>query len=200
MTVLLAGDLSSLRWLCRRRVSRVTDSICTKPVSVYTKSQSQCTKTVLYGKRRAEGNSSSTRKCALSAPPPIPPTSSPSFLHEVFYSVKDHCVLRWDGSFGWSVHFTVMVCFVRSPRAHLHMVGMLRFMSLTKTKNKTNRACPILSSLFLCLFPSLWPFQLYFIPQIFPTFPRFLTLFFRSYLCVIGPFNCIPLYESLHQP
>ena len=29
---------------------------------------------------------------------------------------------------------------------------------------------------------------------------RFLTLFFRSYVCLIGPFNSIPLYESLPQP
>ena len=34
--------------------------------------------------------------------------------------------------------------------------------------------------LFLCLFLSLWPFQLYFSPCIFPTTLRLLTLFFRS--------------------
>ena len=32
-----------------------------------------------------------------------------------------------------------------------------------------------------------------FIPLILPTTLRFLTLFFRSYLCLIGPFNCISL-------
>ena len=47
-----------------------------------------------------------------------------------------------------------------SPRVHLHVVGMSRFMSVTNT----NRACPLLFILFLCLFLSLWPFQLYFIP------------------------------------
>ena len=54
--------------------------------------------------------------------------------------------------------------------------------------------------LFLCLFLSLWPFQLYFIPSILPTTLRFLTLFFRSYLYLIGPFNFISLNESLLQP
>ena len=54
--------------------------------------------------------------------------------------------------------------------------------------------------LFLCLFLSLWPFQLYFIPQILPSTECFLTLFFRSYFCLIGPFNYISLYESLPKP
>ena len=48
----------------------------------------------------------------------------------------------------------------RSPRDHLQVVGMLRFMFLTQT----NRACLLLFILFLCLFLSLWAFQLYFIP------------------------------------
>ena len=80
-----------------------------------------------------------------------------------------------------------------SPGAHLHVVGILQFMFLTYT----NRACPLLFNLFLCLFLSLWPFHLYFIPQILPTSLRFLTLFSQSYLCLIGPFNYISLYESL---
>ena len=33
-----------------------------------------------------------------------------------------------------------------------------------------------------------------------PTTLRFLTLFFRSYFCFIGPFNYISLYEGLLQP
>ena len=44
---------------------------------------------------------------------------------------------------------------------------------------------------FLCLFLSLWPFQLYFIPYILPTTLYFLPPFFLSYLCLIGPFNYI---------
>ena len=35
---------------------------------------------------------------------------------------------------------------------------------------------------------------------LFPTTLRFLTQFFRSYLCLIGPFKYISLYESLLQP
>ena len=53
--------------------------------------------------------------------------------------------------------------------------------------------------LFLCLFLSVWPFQLYFIPKILAATPCFLTLFFLSYLCLIGPFNYISLSESLLQ-
>ena len=59
---------------------------------------------------------------------------------------------------------------------------------------------PTLFILFLCLFLSLWPFQLYFIPYILPTSLRFLTLFFRSYVCLVGPFIYTSLYESLLQP
>ena len=34
---------------------------------------------------------------------------------------------------------------------------------------------------------------------ILPTTLRFLTLFFRSHFCLLGPFNYISLYESLFQ-
>ena len=54
--------------------------------------------------------------------------------------------------------------------------------------------------LFSRLFLSLWPFQLYFIPQILLTTLRFLTLFFRSAFCLIGPFSYKSLCESLLQP
>ena len=46
----------------------------------------------------------------------------------------------------------------------------------------------------------LWPFQLYFILWILPTTLRFLTLFFRSYLCFVGPPNYTSLYEIPLQP
>ena len=55
----------------------------------------------------------------------------------------------------------------------------------------------LLLILFLCLFLFLWPFQLYFIPYILPTTLPFLTLFFRSYFCLIGPFIYISLSLSL---
>ena len=79
---------------------------------------------------------------------------------------------------GTCVYVCVCVCVL--ARAHLHVPGL-----------STNRACPILFILFLCLFLSLWPFQLYFIPLILPTTFRFLTLFFWSYFCLVGPFNYI---------
>ena len=49
-----------------------------------------------------------------------------------------------------------------SPRAHLHMVGMLWFVSLTLTY----QACPLLLLCSCVKFMSLWlsPVQLYFIP------------------------------------
>ena len=50
---------------------------------------------------------------------------------------------------------------------------------------QTNRACPLLFILVLCLFLSFCPFQLYFIPKILPTNHRFLTLFSWFYLCII---------------
>ena len=52
----------------------------------------------------------------------------------------------------------------------------------------------------LGLFLSLWPFQLYFVPQILPATLCFLTQFFRPYFCLIGPFNYLSLYEILLQP
>ena len=66
--------------------------------------------------------------------------------------------------------------------------------------NQPRWSTPFFSFLFLSLFLSLWPFRLYFIPYILPQTPCFFTLFFRSYICLIGPFNYISLYESLPQP
>ena len=65
---------------------------------------------------------------------------------------------------GWTSEIAYpLISMVRStafPRAHLHVVGMLWSMILTKT----HRACPLLFIPFECLFLSLQPFQLYFIP------------------------------------
>ena len=52
-------------------------------------------------------------------------------------------------------------------------------------------------TLSLCLFLSLWPFQLYFTPQILPTTLRFFTLFFQSNFCLIGPFNYIYIFMKV---
>ena len=70
------------------------------------------------------------------------------------------------------------------------------------TVYKHKRACPLPSVLFLWVFLSLCPFQLYFIPKILPTILCLLTLlFFPPYFCLIGPFKVyISLYESLHSP
>ena len=76
-----------------------------------------------------------------------------------------------------------------SPRSHLHVVFDINQPSL-----------PTAFDLFLCLFLSLCPFQLYFVTGILPKSLRRLTLFFQSYFRLVGPFNYIPLYESLPQP
>ena len=59
----------------------------------------------------------------------------------------------------------------------------------------TSQACPLRFIPFLCLFLSLRPFQLYFIPPVLPTALRFLTLFFRCCFCLIGPFNSVSLWK-----
>ena len=64
----------------------------------------------------------------------------------------------------------------------------------------TSQACPLLCSLFLCLFLSLWLFQLYFISETLRTALRFFTVFFRSYFCLIGPFNYISFMIVSLQP
>ena len=93
------------------------------------------------------------------------------------------------------VSFTELSTLTKSPRANLHVVGLLRFMS---DINQPSLPTAFFFILFSCLFLSLWSFRLYFIPQILPTTLRFLTVFFRSYLGLIGPFNCISclLYTS----
>ena len=58
---------------------------------------------------------------------------------------------------------------------------------------------PTLCILFSCLFLSLWPFQLYFIPWILPTTLHFLILFFWSYFCPIGPFNYIQNTQEIKR-
>ena len=106
--------------------------------------------------------------------------------------------------FMWYVFFRH--AYSRSTRAHLHLVGMLRFMLLTKI----NRACPLFFILFLCLFlsmvfstvfhsissPDNSPLSHSVLPVLFLPY----TLFFRSYFCLTGPFNYISLYKSLRQP
>ena len=63
--------------------------------------------------------------------------------------------------------------------------------------NKLSLPTPFI--LFLCLFLSLWSFQLYFIPKILPATLHYLTLFFLSYFCFTGPFNNIYLFVSVFK-
>ena len=83
-----------------------------------------------------------------------------------------------------------------SPRAPLHVVGMLRLMPWHKPTEHVHsflsRSC-----VSFCLYG---PFNCISFHTLLPTPLRFLTPFFRSYFCLIGPFNYISLYESLSQP
>ena len=82
-----------------------------------------------------------------------------------------------------------------SPVAQVHLVGMLRFMS---DMNQLSLPTPFYSVLVsISVFTAL--------STVFHSINSldnspFLTLFFRSYLCLIGPFSFISLYESLCQP
>ena len=91
------------------------------------------------------------------------------------------------------MHFFTIIC--ESPKAHLHSMGILQFMSDINHLSLPTPFYSILASSFVFL-----SFQLYFISSILPTTLLFLTLFFRSYPRLIGPFNFISLYESLLQP
>ena len=76
-----------------------------------------------------------------------------SFLNPSPFTRFPYASLSVDFLLFWRISFPRKFLSLQSPRAHLHVVGMLRFMSMTKT----NRACPLLFILFLCLFLSLWP-------------------------------------------
>ena len=84
------------------------------------------------------------------------------------------------------------VQYLHSPGAHLNVVGMLRFMSLTALLSFWHKPAELAHS---CLFCSCVYFCLYGLFNcisfhlILPTTLLFLTLFFRSYFCLIGPFN-----------
>ena len=81
-----------------------------------------------------------------------------------------------------------------SPQAHLHKAGMLWFMS---DINQLSLLTPFYS--VLVYFTLYGPFNCISFHK-FSQQLCFLTLFFWSYLCLIGPFNYISLYESLLQP
>ena len=89
----------------------------------------------------------------------------------------------------------ILALSLSSPWAHLHVVGILWFMS----KPQTNRACPFLFILFLCLFLSYDPFNC--IP-----FHKFSRQFSVFSLCSSGLISALLVlstlcvYESLLQP
>ena len=79
-------------------------------------------------------------------------------------------------------------------RVWARILSAVSYLSLCELFFESRYPLPTPFKLFFCLFLSLWPFQLYFIPWILPKTLRFLTLFFRSYFCLILSFQ---LYISL---
>ena len=71
-----------------------------------------------------------------------------------------------------------------SPWAHLHVVGMLQFMS---NINQTSLPTPFYS--VLASISAFMALSTVFHSIILPTTLCFLTLFFQSYLSLNGPFN-----------
>ena len=77
-----------------------------------------------------------------------------------------------------------------SPRAHFHVVWMLRFMS----KTYANHACPLLLILLLCLFLSCGPFNCI----LFCKFSQKLSIFLLCSSSLISlPYWSFQLYVSL---
>ena len=77
-----------------------------------------------------------------------------------------------------------------TSRAPLHVVGMLRFMSLTQT----NWACQLLllcSRFCFCLYS---PFNCISYHKFSRQHSAFFSLFLWSYFCLTGPFNYISLF------
>ena len=73
---------------------------------------------------------------------------------------------------------------------HLHVVGMLRFTFWAET----DRACALpFHSVLVSVSVFMALRTVVYIPSILPTTPSFLTLFVRSYFCLIGPVSYISL-------
>ena len=101
-------------------------------------------------------------------------------------------VMAMFSKFSWGCRWP---CLRLSPRDHLHLVGMLRVMSDMNQPSLPTPFYPVLVS--ISVFMAL---STVFHSITSPTTLHFLTLFFRSYLCLIGLFNCMSRYESLLQP
>ena len=100
--------------------------------------------------------------------------------------VSIHEVLFKAGTCNLEIHVKMSVSLTSKKQ---HSLGSLQLISVLFT-----------SLLFLCLFLSLWPFQLYLIPYFLPTALRFPAPSFWCYFCLIGPVSYVSLYESLLQP
>ena len=74
-----------------------------------------------------------------------------------------------------------------SPRAHLHLVGMLQFMGSTWT----SRACPLLFILFLCLVLSYGPFN-------YISFHKFSQQFSAFSLCSPSLISALPVLSTIY--
>ena len=88
--------------------------------------------------------------------------------------------------------FVCLVCTLKSPRAHHHVLGMLPFMS---DINQPSLPTPFYSA--LVPISLLMALSTVFHSMILPATLRFLTLCFRSYPCLIGPFNYIYLFMKV---
>ena len=84
----------------------------------------------------------------------------PAMVNIVPAVVSELCLTLFLLLFTRHLYWLILRLLYLSPRAHLHVVGMLRFIS----KTYSNRACPLLFILLASVSPFLWPFQLYFIP------------------------------------
>ena len=106
------------------------------------------------------------------------PVSLWGSTHEAGVNLSQRCI----SLYGQCVPFVVVVLFF------LSVLGVNQPSLLT------------LFALFLRLFPSLWPFNYISFQKFSWQFSPFLTLFYWSYFCLIGPFSYISLHESLPQP
>ena len=117
-----------------------------------------------------------------------------------FFSLLDYQLLGWHlcvSSFcvtgeghNWLAHWTCSFIEEGKTLILVSLGSPSRGGDVTVYVSDINHpSLPTLFVLFLCLFLSLCPFQLYFIPQILPTTLCFLTLFSWSLFCLTGPIN-----------
>ena len=94
------------------------------------------------------------------------------------------------------IHWRLLMLLSWSPRAHLYVVGMLRFMFWHKPTELAHSLI-FCSCVYFCLYG---PFNCISFHKFSRQPPCFHTLFFRSNFCLIGPFNYMSLCVSFLQP